>query len=57
MNALNLGSSIKNMLWVFFFHIFLKRFQKTPNFLFDVESKQNQFKNNPKIVINQIDLA
>jgi hypothetical protein len=54
---LNLGSSIKNMLWVFFFHIFLKRFQNTPNFLFAVEHKRNQFKNNRKIVINQIDLA
>jgi hypothetical protein len=49
---LYLDSSIKNMLWVIFF----KRFQNTPNFLFDVESTQNQFKN-PKIVINQIDLA
>jgi hypothetical protein len=55
---LNLSSSIKkHVMSFFFFHIFFKRFQNTLNFLFDVESKQNQYKNNPKIVINQIDLA
>jgi len=43
-----------------FFKSFLKRkkrFQNTTNFPFDIESKQRQFKNNTKIIINQIDLG
>ncbi len=43
----------------FFKSFFSKKkfFQNTTNFPFDIPSKQRQFKNNTKIIINQIDLG
>jgi hypothetical protein len=35
----------------------LETFQNTIYFPFDVARKQNQFKNNPEVIINQIDLG
>jgi hypothetical protein len=48
------------MLWDFFFMSFLKRkerFQNITNFPIDINSKYKQFKNNFRIIINQINLG
>jgi hypothetical protein len=59
MKILNLGFNIKKTSYEYLFlHTFLekkKRFKNNTNFHYDIISQQNELKNNPIIIINQID--